>query len=207
MIKDFKTELDEMRKNFVLHKNRIHLPTPPHWMDTFDALADVYRLRDEIVGRGNVYYGNITVGNSRLFVKPTYEDLKASGSGCPASLIYSRDKIAEYNPFLVQKIAREINAAQKGNGAVPKEFEEIVEIIRDGQKRQTVHFLVEREQERLNMEFVILTVFRPFLPHGYVKCTLLPIIASPYLPEHVIPLPRQFWSKNFKRAWNEKRFY
>ena len=207
MIKNFKIELDEMRKNFVLHKNRIHLPEPPNWMDASDELADVYRLSHEIMSHGNVYYGNIIIANSRLHAKQTLKDRIESGSGSPASLIYSRDKIAEHNPFLIQHIASEILNAQENNNSVPKEFEEIIAILKDGQKRKAIHFSAEKEQERLNMEFVIMTVFRPFLPEGYVKCTLLPIIVSPHHPEHVIILPKQFWSKNFKRAWNEKRFY
>ncbi|HBB71022.1 MAG TPA: hypothetical protein DCZ71_00235 [Ruminococcus sp.] len=193
-----KNHLDVMRANY--HEAPVtskSLPKPL-WIRLHrkDALNVVYRDKDTVFSKGEIYYGCIVQANEMLFQKGNNLDL-------PANVIYSTHPIAEEYPGFLRGICHEI-FSYKGKPAeeVPVEYREIVRIITDEVDRSDAMLTVSmphpeddsRTVENIDLHFCSVIVFHKDIPGGCLQGSYLPVIAAPELSPAVLILPKEYWT-------------
>lgn len=193
-----KGHLDAMRKFYHAHPAVGKSLPKPLWIRLHknDPLNVVYRDKDIIFDKGQVYYAYIIQANEMLFQKGNNLDL-------PATVLYSTHPFAEEYPGFLMEIGREI-AKWKGcpEEEVPEQLREPVRIITDELDRSNLDFTVDlpdpEDPEKMvtdvDVHFCSLIVFHKDIPDKVLQSPFIPVLAAPELSPAVIVLPGEYWT-------------
>lgn len=196
-----KNHLDVMRANY--RENIItskSLPKPL-WIRLHknDKLNVVYRDKDIVFQKGQIYYAYLVQANEMLFQK-------GSNLNLPANVLYSTHPIAEKYPEFLMDIGREMFYYKgKSENEVPERLREVVRIITDELDRSSVDFTVsmpdpensEKKIDDIDVHFCSVIVFYKDIPNGFLQGSYLPVIAAPELSPAVLILPKEYWTSPF----------
>lgn len=182
------------RDNIITSKS---LPKPL-WLRLHknDGLNVIYRDKDIVLSRGQVYYGAIVQANSMLFDKGNKMDL-------PANIIYSTHPFAEQCPALLGAIANELFAYKEMPAdEVPEEFRKVAAVLAAETDRSGVDFTVslpdpddpDKLIQDIDVHFCSVIVFHKDLPDHVLQGSFVPVLAAPELTPAVLILPKEYWT-------------
>ncbi|MBP3415217.1 MAG: hypothetical protein J6L81_08495 [Clostridia bacterium] len=192
----YKEELFQMREKY--NKNRladIKLKSP-EWLDSKDALSEIYAKKSILLQRGEIVYANIVQANNILFEKtPKYD--------CPALIVYSKDPYFTENPQVLYTVSRRIYSLKdKDLDTIPKEWRRIAMSITSEHDSSSFIFSMDFDGRSFEFHMVPIMVHRKLLPKGKLCGMLLPVLTVEDC-KTVLILPKKYWSKNFTKAWTE----
>lgn len=200
---DFKKELAEMRENLEKDRDKFKTPAMPNWLKQVpeDRLNFVFDFYERLFTSGNVYYAYIIQANLQLFQQKSGED-------CPANAIFSDAAEISENPFILREWGQYIHSfTEKRPIDTPEELLEIARILNDGRDRSAFSFkITDPRGISVKADFRSLIVFRNHLPQGFLKGTIVPILAADGCRGAVTILPKSFWSKSFLKEWERGIF-
>lgn len=97
----FKEELFQMRKNYKNSPLTDIKLSRPKWLDSDDALSEIYSQKSALLQRGEIVYASIVQANTLLFKSfPPFN--------CPAEIIYSTNTFVNENPEYLFDIAQNL---------------------------------------------------------------------------------------------------
>ena len=194
----FWEHLEVMRANYRDNPLRSKSLPKPLWIRLHrnDGLNVVYRDKDTLLSRGEIYYGYVVQANEMLFREGSNLDL-------PANIIYSTHPIAAEDPGFLSDIGSEL-FRYKGmpEEEVPEDFREIARILEAETDRSGVDFYVELgdpddpdgRTEKVDIHFCSVIVFYKDLPHKVLSSQYVPVIAAPGITPAVMILPKEYWT-------------
>ena len=165
-ISDFAAELKETREKYEADRN-------PKKND-----ADMFgKYTPRFIPDGKIYYGYLVQANNHLF-KPGF----ASGIGLPGVVVYSPDEYYEKNPYALESVAEYMYRNKAFNILANERNYFYNKEMTDGEGRKVY----------------ITTIFihRPYIPDGYLRSSLFPIIAdiSSRKKDSVATLDSKYWT-------------
>ena len=193
---DLRTELDIMRGNY--HRNPIrHKRLPrPLWLTDDDDLSAIYREKDILFSRGEVYYACIVQANDLLFRASDRNDH-------PAAFLYTVDKDSACDLELLENTASLLMKYKNAKEAdIPEALREIAAVITDEHDRSSFRFNAEYKGRKARLIFVSAMVFRADIPSVVLKKRFLPILAVPEYCRSILVLPKKYWSEGFIEFWD-----
>lgn len=195
------SHLDVMRANY--HKNTITSKTLPKplWIRLHrnDKLNVIYRDKDIVFQKGQIYYAYLVQANEMLFEKNNKTDL-------PANILYSTHPFAEKYPEFLMNMGRNM-FFYKGEpeDKIPEQLREAVKIITDELDRSSVDFNISMPDpenpyemiENIDVHFCSVIVFHKDIPNHVLQGNYLPVIAAPDISPAVLILPKEYWTAPF----------
>jgi len=190
--------LEVMRANFRDEPLTSKSLPKPLWIRLHrkDGLQVIYRDKDIVLQKGNIYYAYLLQANEMLFQKGNNLDL-------PGNIIFSTHPFAEEHPGFLRGIGDEITRF-KGAPAeeIPEELREMAMILAAETDRSGVDLSVsiedpedpERMIEDIDIHFRSVIFFHKDLPDGVLRTEFLPVIAAPELTPAVLVLPEEYWT-------------
>ena len=190
----YKNELLEMRENYKKKPLKDIKINRPDWLKSYDPMSQIFLHKSMILQEGKIVYAKIVQANTLLFRRfPAYD--------CAAELLYSTHPYLSENPEALYEIAAKIYS-YKGQDPrlIPEEWKEVARVITDERDRTDFTFSVGIEGCDMECHMIPTIIFRKLLPKGKLIGNILPVLVAPGCKQ-VILLPKQYWSKNFKKAW------
>ena len=165
-ISDFAAELKEIRDKYEADRN-------PKKNDA-DLL---FRYSPKFIPDGKIYYAHLVQANKLLF-KPKF----SSGFCLPGVVVYSPDEYYEKNPYALERVAEYMYRNKAFNILANERNYFYNKEMTDGEGRKVY----------------ITTIFihRPYIPDGYLRSSLFPIIAdiSSRKKDSVATLDSKYWT-------------
>lgn len=169
----------------------------PAWMRPEDGLYTVYEDKEQLIREGQIYYAYVVQANVALFSFFPHADL-------PANIIYSTEEVIAKDPMLMRRMGQYLFHFKNEQEHSDSEYKEILDVIRDERDRSSFRFKPFCADELgEEMYFTSIMVFRKHLPRRVLRGGIVPVIAAPEKCGSVIILPKQYWTKAFKKAWLE----
>ncbi len=196
-MKDFSYEksLVKMRKKY---KRSPYKEPLEHvlWMTREDKLYKLYEEYKEVFAEGTVYYAQLAQANSMLMDDSEFMD-------CPAMLIYSTDEWVNNDPECMKKLIGEIFLYKfRTDLEVPDKYKDVIEKLSEDMDRPNFKFEITMPNgKKANFHYATVLVYREFLPGGYFKGEIVPVIAAPDKYETVMVAPQKYWTKDKKRIF------
>ena len=190
----FKTELLQMRENYKrkpLHN--VWLPHP-YWLTYDDPMSEIYFKKASILQEGKIVYAQIVQANVILFRNFPHSD-------CPANLLLSTDDYINENPEMLYSVATELfSYKNKPLEQVPEQWREVAWSITNELDRKSFNFSMNLDNRQVEGRMIANMIFRRFLPRRRLCGGILPVLVAPNC-NHVLVLPKRYWTKNFKEKW------
>lgn len=188
---NFKNELEQIRKRYEAYPYKEEGLSRPSWMEN-DELSILYDEYDKLFEKGMIYYGCIVQANEILFDDEPKCD-------CPANIIYTRDPIVNEDPEILQKLAKKLFMYKEMPiEVVPEELKEIVQCIKGERSRKSYEIHMQyNEQHDITIHFMVIMIFRKYLPGNKLMSMLLPIIAYPEECKSIMVVPKKYWTEAF----------
>lgn len=192
----YKEELYQMRENYKkkpLADIKLNRPT---WIDSKNALSEIYEKKSVILQQGEIVYANIVQANNILFKKtPKYD--------CPAQIVYSKDPFLAENPQLLSDISRKIYSLKgRDLDTIPDEWKRIAMSITSEHDSSSFTFSMSLDDKSFECNMIPTMIYRSLLPKGRLCGTLFPVLTVTDCNQ-VLILPKKYWTKNFTKAWTE----
>ena len=197
----FKNHLDVMRANYreniITSKN---LPKPL-WLrlNDKDRLNEVYRDKDIIFQKGQIYYAYLVQANEILFDA-------GDKRNAPAAILYSTHPIAEKYPEFLMDIGSEMYYYKgKPEEEIPESLRNVVRVITDEYDRTSFDFSLRMPNpensdeiiENVDVHFCPIMVFRKDIPNRVLQGSFFPVLAAPSFSSAVLILPKEYWTVPF----------
>ncbi len=192
----YREELLQMRKNYKTNPLDDIKLSRPNWLNSEDPISEIYEKKSALLQQGEIIYANIVQANTILF--RTFPPLN-----CPAQILYSVDSYFVENPKSLYDIACGIYSF-KGQEpeSVPNDWKEVARVITDEYDRTDFTFSLRLDEKSVEYHMIPTMIYRKLLPKGKLCGNLLPVLTIPE-SKQVLILPKQYWTKNFTKAWVE----
>ncbi len=189
-------ELLQMRANYKkkpLADIKLKRPT---WLDSKDALSEIYEKKSILLQKGEIVYASIVQANNILFSKsPKYD--------CPAQIVYSEDPYFAEKPEALSDVARTAYRLKgKDLDTIPEEWRKIAIAVTSERNRSECTFSLNLDNKSFEFHMIPIMIYRNLLPKGKLCGKLLPVFTVSGC-EQALTLPKKYWSKNFTKAWVE----
>ena len=196
---DLKKELERMRVNYAKkHLKDIDLPKPD-WMTPEHDLYAVFKEKKELLASGRVYYAYVVQANNLLFER------KHAKLDCPALFIYTTDSSINAQPYALGALAHRLfSYKNKDLSTVPEEWREAARIITDEHDCTQLTLTLRSDNGPVDVRFIAAMVFRKYIPKQTLLGSLVPVLAAPDKCSSILPLPKKYWSRSFRKAWENR---
>lgn len=156
----FKEELFQMRKNYKNSPLTDIKLSRPKWLDSDDALSEIYSQKSALLQRGEIVYASIVQANTLLFKSfPPFN--------CPAEIIYSTNTFVNENPEYLFDIAQNLyNYKDEDLNTIPEEWREIARVITDEYDRTDFTFSIQLNGNLAEYNMIPTMIYRKLLPKG-----------------------------------------
>lgn len=170
----------------------------PEWLNPRDPIGKVFKDKYVLLKEGTVVLAHIVQANDLLFkFFPRGE--------YPAAIIYSTDPLVAEHPYILVNMAEKLYSYKnKPEESVPEEYRQIAKCITNEYDRTSFTIYTEHEGQPVAIQFIPVLIFKKLLPKGRLCGNFLPILTSPN-SKTVLTLPRQYWTKSFRRAWSARQ--
>lgn len=190
---DFKSNIEQMRKNFdkALFKNE-KLPRPKWLADRpADTLNLVYSESKQLFKHGKIYYAHLVQANEIMFQPNPTND-------CPGNIVLGESPCFDENPIALRRMARELGS-YKGVDGAPDELKMITDAITGERERLYNIPLPKLFSNNQTSYFSTIMFFRKHLPNGRLDGSIFPVLCCPGELKSAIVLPCRYWTKDFKK--------
>ncbi|MDE6728837.1 MAG: hypothetical protein K2J80_13015 [Oscillospiraceae bacterium] len=204
-------ELNALNENFKANAAKITLPQKPRWLKEEDKLSLLYSEFSQLIDHGSVFWAYTVQANKVLFEKPVqslFSKLFFPAAGASAAEIvyaHNRPEATEYDPLIMRNFTHYLYECKgKPDEEIPEWLREAAAVITDEYDRSRVIIKAgERDNFSMNLTMQTIIVFREHLPKGFLKCSLLPLIAAPQSCTSTMIFPYIYWTKTFREYWEK----
>lgn len=186
---NFKKEIDNMRLNFNRSLKEIGKLPNPIWMPSDESLSKIYKELPALIETGEIHYASLVQANAHLFQSlPPFN--------CPANIIFSTGDYYDENPYELYKIASRLYG-YKGMDGAPENIKTITDSITDEYERLYNVKLPTDIDEKSDIFFTSIMVYRKHLPSRKLLGPIFPVITNPQNLQSTMILPKQYWTSIF----------
>ena len=170
----------------------------PEWLNPRDPIGRIFKDKYVLLKEGKIALAHIVQANEALFHFMPWKDL-------PAQIVYSTDPLVVEQPEILSNMAKKLfSYKDQPEEIVPEEYRQIAKCITNEYDRTSFVIHTEHNGNPVSMQFLPVLIFKKFLPWGRLCGSFLPILASPN-SKAVLALPKQYWTKKFRREWSAGR--
>ena len=189
-------ELKEMQSRYEKKRLRNIFLKRPEWMRSSDPISLFFSEKKALLKSGSVCYAYVVQANTILFDWFPHTDH-------PAHIVYSTDPYIEEHPDILEGTAHAIYQYKDvALDLVPEKWHELARVVTDERDRSNFTLSTEYDGHTVSIRFLPTMIFRKLLPRRKLCGSLLPIITSPDC-NSVMVLPKRYWTKEFRSAWEQ----
>lgn len=209
---DLGAELSALNEIFKTNAAKITLPQKPRWLKEDDELSLLYSEFSQLIEHGSVFWAYTVQANKALFEKPVqslfsklFFPTPAGASAAEIVYAHNRPEATGYDPLIMRNFAHYLYECKgKPEKEIPEWLREATAVITDEYDRSRVLIKAgERDDFSMNLTMQTIIVFREHLPEGFIKNSLLPLIAAPQRCTSTMIMPYFYWTKTFKSYWGK----